>query len=55
MKGKDAQNTGSLNKPKDPNNMILGLQNKEGIIKKRTRKMVEITSSYHNSSRKSHK
>ena len=37
----------ALNKPKEPNNMILGLQNEEGIIQTETRKMVEIASNYH--------
>src|SRR5882724_9770273 len=37
----------ALNKPKEPNNMMLGLQNEEGIIQTETRKMVTITSDYH--------
>jgi len=36
-----------LNKPKEPNNMILGLQEKEGIIQTETSKMVVIASNYH--------
>src|SRR5882724_203720 len=37
----------ALNKPKEPSNIILGLQNEEGIIQTETRKMVAITSEYH--------
>ena len=37
----------ALNKPKEPNNMILGLQNEEGIIQTETRKIIEITSNYY--------
>src|SRR5882724_4466210 len=37
----------ALNKPKEPSNMILGLQNEEGIVQTETRKMVAITSEYH--------
>ena len=37
----------ALNKPKEPNNMILGQQDEEGIIQTETRKMVEIASNYH--------
>jgi len=37
----------ALNKPKETNNMILGLQDEEGIIHTETRKMVKIASDYH--------
>src|SRR5882724_103853 len=37
----------TLNKPKEPENIILGLQNEEGAVQTETRKMIDNTSSYH--------
>jgi len=35
----------TLNKPKEPENIILGLQNEEGAVQTETRKMIDIASS----------
>jgi len=47
MKGRGAKYWFALNKPKEPSNMILGLQNEEGTIQTETRKLVDIVSNYH--------
>src|SRR5882672_8948777 len=39
----------ALNKPKEPANIILGLQDEEGVVQTETRKMVGIASKYHES------
>src|SRR5882724_9366674 len=45
----------ALNKPKEPNNMILGLQNEEGIIQIETTKMQKLHQTTTDNSKKSHK
>src|SRR5467141_5079487 len=37
----------TLNKPKEPENIMLGLQDEEGVVQTETRKMVDIASKYH--------
>ena len=44
----------ALNKPKEPSNIILGLQNEEGTIQTETRKMVDIASKCYKLLQESH-